>query len=171
MEAFHDAWYTFLTATKNIYESLKKGANGTTPQSRQWYGSKARERKDDPLLQYVYEARNADEHGLSSSVKRNPGSVRLGVARPGFSSALQFDGVIGGPNTNLRVTSLDGKPIAVGVTLPHVILVPVRARGNRVHHPPAIHLGKPLPSNLPVPVAELALTYLVNLVEEASKLT
>lgn len=167
MEAFHDSWYTFLTATKNIYECLKTGANTTTPQSRQWYGEKARERREDPLLQYVYEARNADEHGLASSVVRRNASVAIGVRRPGYTSSIS---VKSGPDGSLRVTSNDDKPILFETRPAHVVLVPVTARGNRIHPPPAQHLGKPIDGSEPIPVAEHALNYLEALVEEASKL-
>jgi hypothetical protein len=168
MDAFHDAWHTFLTSTKNVYDILKMGANTTTAQSRQWYGGKARERKGDPLLQYVYEARNADEHGLSSSVERKPGSFTIPANRPGFARGVRLDGQFGGGG-RLRITSLDGNPVAFEVTSPHAVLVPITARGNRVLQPPETHLGKPLTSNDPVPVAEYALAYLDALVEEASK--
>ena len=56
MESFHDAWYSF--------------------------GEKARQRIADPLLHYLYEARNDDEHGLTRNTRRVPEKLGVGVARP-----------------------------------------------------------------------------------------
>jgi hypothetical protein len=170
METFHDAWYSFLTSAKNIYSILKLGADTSSPQSRQWYGAKARERRGDPLLQYIYEARNADEHGLGRSTKEVSGSIAIGRTAPGYSSAVKVSGSLDRGGSSLQVTALDNKPVLVEATPRHIALVPVTARGPRVYPPPEIHLGKKLTSNKPIPVAELTLAYLEALIEEAASL-
>jgi len=183
---FSDTWYVMLTSSKNIYTVLEQGAKGS-PQSMQWLGAKKQIRKDDPLLQYMFEARNDDEHGLGSALALKPELHEIGVAGPGFSNTVRLDGgpfsnvVISGsatavafaggpPPPGLRVTPLDGKPIQVRRTPATTILVPVIARGNRTYDPPTYHLGQELHDKSPVAVAELNVVYLAGLLDEATGL-
>lgn len=62
-DEFTDTWYQFLVTYKNVYTALEQAAKGSA-QSRQWFGGKKNERRDDPLLQYLFQARDADEHGI-----------------------------------------------------------------------------------------------------------
>ena len=164
-EEFSDTWYTFLVATKNVYTVLEQGSK-VTPQSRQWFASVRQARKDDELLQYLFEARNDDEHGLENSTEHVPGRLAIGVAREGYSTSVRLNGTIG-PGGSLNVESLDGKPVLIEQTLPHARLVSVQARGNRTINPPLSHLGVRLRDTSPLAVATLSLTYLTALVNDA----
>lgn len=183
---FSDCWYVVLTASKNIYTVLEQGAK-ISPQSRQWFGAKKQERKDDPLLQYMFEARNDDEHGLGSAIALMPERHEIGVADEGFSNTMRMDGgpfsnvVFHGfktavtyeraaPPANLKVTSLDGKPVKIVRTPATTILKPVEARGDRVLNPPTHHLGKTISDKSPIAVAELNIAYLASLLSEAAGL-
>ena len=137
-ETFNDIWYTFLVSSKNIYTVLEQGSK-SSPQSRQWFGAVTGFRKDDELLQYLFEARNDDEHGLENSAEHVPGSLAIGVRREGFSSGVILNGTIG-PGGSLHVQSTDGKPVLIKQTLPHVRLISIAARGGRTIDPPKTHL-------------------------------
>ncbi|WP_156464972.1 hypothetical protein [Mesorhizobium sp. Root552] len=184
---FSDNWYVFLTSAKNIYTVLDQGAK-TSPQSRQWFGAKKQIRKDDPLLQYLYEARNDDEHGLGSSVSLKAEKHEIGVSLPGYSNsivlnggpfrnvrisgfgtAVVFEGV--SPPRDLKVTSLDGKPILARRTPATTVLAEIAARGDRKYSPPTSHLGKEIPDASPTGVADMAISYLEGLLKEAERLT
>jgi hypothetical protein len=167
-EVFSDTWYTFLVAEKSVYTVLEQGAK-ISPQSRQWFGKVKQIRRDDELLQYLFEARNDDEHGLESSTVHVPGSLSIGVAREGYSRSMRFSGSIGMGGA-LNIESLDGKPVLIEETLPHVRLINVMARGNRTIPPPTTHRGSPLADHSPVNVAELGFVYLAELVAEAELL-
>lgn len=167
-EVFCDTWYTFLVAAKNVYTVLEQGAK-ISPQSRQWFGNVKQIRRDDELLQYLFEARNDDEHGLENSTQHVPGSLSIGVAREGYSRSMKFSGSIGMGGA-LNIESLDGKPVLIEETLPHVRLINVLARGNRSIPPPTTHRGSLLPDYSPVNVAELGFIYLTELVAEAELL-
>lgn len=163
---FEDHWYEFLVASKNVWTVLKVGAR-VKAQSSQWFGGKEAERRRDPLLQYLYQARNDDEHGLRSSVEVVPGFLGVGKNAPGYSQAIRLDGTIG-PGGTLRVTSMDGKPILTEVAPARAYLVPVHDRDEKtVYQPPCEHLSRPLTDTSPVAVAEVGLTYLRNLVAGA----
>ena len=164
-QSFNDTWYVFLTSAKNIWTVLEQGAKSSSHSTR-WFGERAKERKSDPLLQYVYQARNDDEHGLEPVTHNIPGGLAIGVLRPGSSQAIRLDGTTG-PGGLLRVTSLDGKPVYIEQTLPHVALAAVTVRGVQ-YHPPMTHLGNELTDGMPLAVASLAVTYFHQLVAEAA---
>ena len=167
---FSDTWYTFLTAAKNVYTSLEQ-ASKDTPQCRQWFGAQKARRKSDELLQYLFQARDDEEHGVEAATELHQGSIGIGVMKPGFSSSMHIRSIAFDREGKMAMdaTSSDGKPILVEVTPPHSILKPVTGRGNIMYDPPISHLGKPLPDNKPLTVAELGLTYLSDLVEQAGK--
>lgn len=167
-QAFTDTWYTFLVAAKNVYTVLEQGAK-VSPQSQQWFGGIKQARKRDELLQYLFEARNDDEHGLEQSTEHVPGSLAIGVAKPGFSNSIMLNGILGQGGT-MNVTSLDGKPILIEQTLPHTKLIGIKARGGRTYNPPKFHNGRTLDDQSPLNVASLRLAYLTALVGDAERL-
>lgn len=183
---FSDSWYVVLTSSKNVYTVLEQGAK-SSPQSMQWFGDKKRVRRSDPLLQYMFEARNDDEHGLGSAVRLKLELHEIGVAGDGYSNSVRLDGgpfsnvVVHGcgtavafegspPPPDLKVTPLDGKPIRVRRTPANTVLIDVLARGDRTYAPPTHHLGQPLQDGSPIAVAALNIAYLERLLGEAERL-
>lgn len=164
---FTDTWYSFLTASKNIYTVLEQAAK-VTPQSRQWFGSKSKERRADELLQYLYEARNDDEHGLEPISRHEPGYLSIGVAKAGFSTSMRID--TSDPRGSINVESLDGKPILIQHKPSSFTLIEVQSRGRTVPVPTK-HKGQLLEDLSPVAVANLGLAHLSELVAGAEKLT
>lgn len=168
-EAFKDAWYLFLVAAKNVYTTLEQGSKASA-RSRQWFGGKKADRKADPLLQYLFQARDDDEHGLSDVTNLQPGHLTIGRAAPGYSNDmtihnLHVDGEgkvhIGG------ITAHDNLPVLVEQMPGRAVLSPVIGRGNNTYDPPLEHLGKPLADSAPITVGKLCLVYLEALVTEA----
>ena len=158
----------FLIAFKGVYTVLKEGAK-TSPQSRQWFGAKDRQRRSDPLLQYLYQARDDDEHGLNPVTTRVPD--RLSIGGRGPDHTLQFD--VSGPvglGWRLEATDGDGKPVPFEYTPAQALLARVHGRDkNNRYDPPAEHLGAKLAGNLPAAVGELAVAYLEAIVLEAER--
>lgn len=174
-DAFTDTWYTFLTAAKNIYTVLEQGAK-ISAQSKQWFGAKAAERRGDPLLQYLYEARNADEHGLEPVSEVTGGDLRLSF--PSTGADWNASAHVRRVSSDLSVTSFeildtnhsDSKTIDTFQTIKKARLVDIVARGNRVLAPPSTHRGIPIAERSPQAIANLALVYLEALVRDAAEL-
>ena len=174
-ETFTDTWYRFLTSAKNIYTVLEQGAK-VSAQSRQWFGAKAAERRGDTLLQYLYEARNADEHGLEPISEVTGGDLRISFPNTGcdFTAAVHVAHV----NSNFSVAPFEiisadhsgGETIDTFQTVKKARLIDVVARGNRVLAPPTTHMGIPITERSPEAIAGLALIYLDSLVSEAASL-
>ena len=182
---FSDNWYVFLVAWKNIYTILEQGVK-TKAQSRQWFGSKKQERRGDALLQYLFEARNDEEHGLDNTLNLQPEKHDIGLAGDGASRVVRIDGgpfrncisvgagraalsVEGEVPNDIRVTSLDGKPVKYRFTPQKIVLSPISARGRRTYNPPAEHLGDKIQDNSPIIVAAAAIDYMSSLLEEAER--
>ena len=165
---FSDTWYTFLTAAKNVYTCLEQASKATAP-GRQWFGGIKALRKSDELLQYLFQARDDEEHGVEAATELQPGALGIGVNKPGFSTAMHIRrlAIDQQGNVELDATSHDGKPILLEITPARSILKPVTGRGNRIYDPPTAHLGNAIPDNSPIPVAQLALIYLESLVDQA----
>ena len=45
-------------------------------------------KKSDPLLQYLFQARDDDEHGIDPITTRDPGGFVVGARKPGFSGSM-----------------------------------------------------------------------------------
>lgn len=170
-EAFEGAWYLFLSAYKTVYNVLEQGAKSSA-ESRQWFGGKKKERRNDDLLQYLFQARNDGEHGLGDVTELSPGHLRVGTLKPGYSQAIQLSLRVdaSGHISHLDTQSLDGKPVRVEQRGPHAILTPVTGRGGEKYDLPKKHLGEELESQDPADVGALGLRYLISLVEEAQRM-
>lgn len=167
-QAFAGAWYFFLIAAKNVYTCLEQGSKAS-PQSRQWFGAKKNERKSDPLLQYLFQARDDDEHGLGEVTALKPEEVRIGIGSETGSGSffIKTLNIDHGQITLEGVETYDGKPLEIIHTPAHVVLTPVTARAGIKYYPPTEHLGEKLPNSLPLTVGRTGLNYLGALVEEA----
>ena len=172
MNTFHGRWYYFLVSANNIYVTLLQGAKGNTT-SQTWFDVKKAERKTDPLMHWLHEARGDEEHaryGIGPSLKYTPGQTLVGVQQAGASRAftVNLSNVPGQPR--ITTQSHDGLPVEIG-RVPHKIeLKLVRERKGRVVNPPTHHLGASIIDVSPAGVAALAVDYLTKLVEEARTL-
>lgn len=164
---FQDAWLEFLLHANGVYAQLEQ-ASKKTPQWRQWFGAKKRERKSDELLQYVHQARHSDEHTLEQVTEIDNGEIFIGG--PGEESSKNFR-ILGSTDSVMRIESLDGNPVPVRITRPKAILRSVTGRGNTIFNPPRYHKGNKLPDNSPKEVAKYTICYIHELLREASMLT
>lgn len=168
-ESFQGYWYLFLISAKNVYTVLEQGSKDTA-QCRQWFGGIKAQRRSDPLLQYLFQARDSDEHALEQVAEQVQPSVNIFAAPTGYSRSFHIELI---RNDGFRpivegVTSFDGKPVPIGTSPGYAKLARVRGRGDVFYDPPEFHLGEKISSNLPIPVGELALAFLERLIEDAA---
>lgn len=154
-EDFLDAWYVFLTAAKNVYTVLETGAKAN-PRSRQWYGALAAERRRNYFLQYIYQARHDNEHGLEFGLKAEPVGPTFGVQECQWRGKRPIQ-------KGRNVYCLNGRPAVLEWRKANIRLTPIRDRGNVRLEPPA--------SSSPVQLAVSVLFHLVWAVEEAERLS
>ena len=127
-EEIQTRWAAFLSAADRMFNKLKEGASAS-PQSKHWYGTKAYQRRTDPMLCYLQHARNADEHTLEVVTKSQPGLIREVEPTPEEREAFERTKGNNGP------TAMTGHAV-LEITEPHVRLLDVIDRGVRYIPPP-----------------------------------
>lgn len=138
-------WSAFLSHANRVFSKLEQGAK--TSASSPWYGTIIRARKRDPLLQYIHQARDAENHGdttLSQDtvVQRATPNVRLLITAEALATGLGNSGA-----------SMD---------LPVLSLLPVKTRSG-IYMPPKRHLDQDIRPSIEI-VAEATLAYLNQIV-------
>ena len=157
-EEFEEAWYFFLVVANNVQTVLEKGAK-SSPQSRQWFGNKKKQRKNSLTLQYLFQARNDDEHGLA----RTMGMMTM-TTIPGEAMQLRMSE----RGYMMQGGSID-HPLAE--TREFGVLVPVRGRGDEWFRPPTEEeLGNPAYENIATTAAAILISHLEGMLEEAAEL-
>jgi hypothetical protein len=164
------AWIDFLVAASTIYSKLQQGAKPNAT-SRAWYDIKKTERKNDPLLRYLHQARNSEEHGIERVVARGGNPRDLPDGRP-----LKF-----GERVAKKIQIYDkdnktpmGEPMDAYLYGPSVGLVRVHDRRSNTHYdPPMQHLGQAisLDDNHIHGIGTIGLNYLKGIVAEAEAQT
>lgn len=166
-DEFEAAWAQFLVAGNAVHTILEVAARDC-PTSRQWFGQKKKIQRKDPLLCYMHQARNADEHGIEPTTTLEPGGLSIGATGAGVHiKSLTID--------ERGHLSVDATPIGDGRML--VSVSPARPRLNIVcdnrygteFEPPTFHLDEPLQNTSPLAVGSIWLNYLEGLLLEASE--
>ena len=175
------AWSDFLIFSGSLIHALDAGAQHT-PQARQWYGGLMRETRRDPLLFYMYHARNAEEHAVGSPAHYKAPAV-FGAVNPETGEAEHLDDVIsetrtdlGNGMTNIMTTfrpseRQTGWDASIGPIDGTLKLAEVSDRNKQVFAPPTEHLGKKLNRLDPLSLGQLYLDYLASVVKRAAEMT
>jgi hypothetical protein len=164
---FCESWSIFLTNSAGVYNKLVTGARPNA-KSRQWLGAKKKHRKTDPLLQYLWQSRNSDEHGLEPVSSLVPGSLSLGV-RPGQGGFHLREMVVKGGQVFINTDNPSAVDLRVRPASAKLIRV-YDDRSKQWFKPPTSHLGAPIADESPAGVAALALVYLDLMLTEAESL-
>ena len=170
-DQFQVHWLDFLVQWKGAYMKVQQAAKDT-PQEIQWFGDVNRERKADPLLRYLYEARNDGEHGIDDSARHS------GVKYTGKTFGTWFklltnedDSLLLNAEGKPTIIDQNGEVKEIEVTAPESRLVEVKEfDGKRVVPPPTSHLGQAMEPK-PHIAAALGLKWLRDLVAVATAMS
>lgn len=164
--AVEDAWSQFLTAANTIFSLLEQGSKGNQ-KSERWFENVKHVRKTDPLLSYLKQARNVDEHTIERTTYDIPGSL-LVLNKPDSPPAPVV--LNSGPDGRL-IISHDPQHHRVLHDPPSLRLSQVIDRRYRTIFPvPTAHFGSPMEPT-PRVAADLGVAYLTVLLDEASELS
>jgi len=75
---FQRAWVRLLTEFVRAHKFLQDSAKAID--QKQWAGSLSRDRKENHALNYLFHARNADEHGARPGHEASPAALSIGGA-------------------------------------------------------------------------------------------
>ena len=122
LEKLELSWSDFLTSSQRIYSKLSAGSKKNI-NSKLWMADKKQFQEKDPLLKYLLEARNTDEHYFTEVIQTN--GVHLIIGSPGKTVSPE------GPFVAREL----GDGIVVTKTDLVVKLVPVKGRENEPPQP------------------------------------
>ena len=160
--ALDEGWSNFLVASKLVFTKLGAGAKGD-PASESWFSRKLGQQKADPLLSYLYQARNAEEHGLNRSIE-HAYDIRVvdGVV-------LEVD-VAFEANGDVTFRNSHDPNEVVHFALKGTLKPVTDKRSGRNFAPPVEHLGAPLRDTSAFGIADAMIAYLERLLLEAAQL-
>ena len=150
VEAFGDAWNEYLHRLERIWSKLSANYR-RSPKWDSWQGKVVTQRRVDPLLSYLVNARGVEEHGVSEIVNTRA-TLTINEAKEGEGVYIPFLGVDDGVITVVTDPSMK-VDFSVKVQLAAVV-----NRG-RTYSVPASHIGNAIDPTDIVAVAEAGLTY------------
>lgn len=164
-DRYEEGWYLVLSELEKVWEKTKAAGTKLNTRFPPWFGEKKAERSQDPLLRFLYQARDADHHGIEQveSVKYDPPSVGYYVPGGGPQEVYIEHAIIGYDGL---VSYRGDKPLARRENPGKIKLQRVVNRGNEFD-PPNEHLGQPLRYTDPVFVAHTGIKWYEQLVREA----
>jgi hypothetical protein len=160
------AWHHFLVAFYEVYEKLKAGLK-ENEHSKAWFKELSLFRLNDELLNYLYQARNNETHGLDHSFLMD-GPLLETVTDPNATVSPERKG----KELIVRVPIKGGKFWRLKMTMStRASLIPFKdERNGKVYSVPKRHLGQKIPDMSIPDVAGLGLKYLETVVAEAQAL-
>jgi hypothetical protein len=182
-----EEWAEFLKAAGAIYFKLETGSRGCK-KSEAWFRTVKARRKEDPLLQYIHQARNSDEHGIEEITAIDTGGISISGDFPMDGGGLRWRtthnveiGPDGEPHLKVNHTILENtvgvssnpnaKPLEVKIVEAHVRLIPVRnSIFGDIFNPPSEHFDEPLLDQSPANIAGLGLLAAFKFIAEAQQL-
>jgi hypothetical protein len=142
-------WLDFMRAIERVWNKAE-GHFSRSPKWQPWRGRYVRLRKQDPLLIYLAQARNVEEHSSEPSAVAVPGGFSIGRgAKSVYIEKLRIDG-------SGRVAEYRGSH-PIEIQHPTVAPAGIDNRGVR-YEPPTSHLGNPVQAEV-IPMAELGLAF------------
>jgi hypothetical protein len=163
-DVMHAHWMQFLIAAHGAQMALERVAQATA-EGRQWWGGIKRRRKADPLLNYMFQARHAAEHGIEDLLAPGPNPR-------GLPHIPECTHILTSKHSEQGCYSMidhgDGTKSRRRVSPPDAILLPVHNdKWDQSFLPPRTHLGKPLRRLTPLRAGQLWLVEIRRLVEDA----
>jgi hypothetical protein len=152
------AWLSYLTEIDTVFEKLDRAAS--EGEAARWWEGVRHERRKDPLLRYIHQARNSARHGLVEIATQRPGHFAISGGDIDIDYLHMENGRASG-----RVYSVNPERPAHAVSRAASLqLVDVVDKYKNVHAVPREHLGAPIHFPSPQAVAALGLRYVTALV-------
>jgi hypothetical protein len=159
---FDDTWQRFLGHLERVWNKCQNHF-GRSPKWNGWKGRFEKQRRTDPLLSYLTNARGAHEHTVSDITNKKPGSIGIGAGPSGSVHIRHLQIGLGGQlrgdwDGDLAVTFIPGRVDPAAVT----------NRG-KAYEVPTSHMGAPLPDTTALTLGKHGLVYYEGLVTEAER--
>lgn len=159
LEEMNEYWTNLLNNFEKAWVKVERHCQPFRQKFEPWQGRYNRLRKDDELLRYVKQARDADNHSIQETTKIIPGSTTGNFVNPlrGYIKEITI--------INGKVVYYEGDPMIIKTkpTQPEVQMV---HNSGRDYPPPSKHLNSEVESLHPVYIAQLALQFYERYINE-----
>ncbi|MEJ3589284.1 hypothetical protein [Pseudomonas bubulae] len=161
LEAMEESWKSYLHRIERTWNRVLHHY-GKSPKWNGWQSNVLKQRKSDPLLSYLINARGCDEHTGEDIVTRTPGGIGIGTTDGGplYIESLTIN--------NGHVSFKGSSNARFDFISASVELKSIVNRG-REYHPPLEHLGKPIRSKTMIHVAELGYDFYSGFIENVER--
>jgi hypothetical protein len=160
-----DAWNEYLSAIEKTWQRAKIACNANRTHLGKWREGQDALRQKDPLLRYLIQARQTDQHTIHEHIVHVHGSTKIGFPI-GQGDAFIENLAVG----NGLVLYNGSHPLPVTQTAPRIELKTVEDRRGS-YPPPESHLGIPIRRTTnPFLVADLGLRYYQAMLDELEAL-
>lgn len=151
LREFEEHWKEYLGRLRRVWNKASDEFR-RNPKWNGWKGSYEQERKNDPLLSYLINARNADEHTIGEITEQVSGGIGI---NPATGSSLYIEKM---EINNNSISIKSPQDIRVDFIPARVKLLPVTNYG-RVCAVPTHHLGNTVNPENVIVLAELGIQY------------
>jgi hypothetical protein len=155
-------WRSYLNHIEKVWVKVERCCQHARGTFEPWQGGYRKLRREDPLLRYLKQCRDADNHSIQDLAAVEPGSWGI---NPAFGNTLHINRL---EIRNGRIAHYSGSPIKIEVMPPQPIVVRVKNHGEW-HDPPKIHLGKSVNTANPLFLARAGLDFYEGYIEAACK--
>jgi hypothetical protein len=163
---YESGWTHFVDSLEEFWSRFFDEGKTKFTDFQPWTGALNAQRKQDPLLHYLYQARHQSQHGRIALAWEEGklliapdffGTIRdLRINKEG---SFEVDAnPIGGSNAQVRIVHDSGRP-----QLPVI----ENKRYKQTFAPPTVHLSQPLADMSPIHVARLGLAFCENIFHQA----
>jgi hypothetical protein len=165
---FNRHWQDFLFRIERAWEAAERDLR-RQPGFQQWFSPYNQQRKKDPLLLFLAQARNAETHSVSPTLNKPIRFVfRDKYGHPfrlkGINSSIDKDGVV---TVNVETAAEDSLLSYEAQLLPTPPVLQKFRNYGVWYSPPKSHLGTRLASRHPVDIARLGHAFYSSFINEA----
>lgn len=146
-------WKRFLHHLDRVWNKAEAHYS-SSPKWDNWRGKYISQRRKDPLLSYLINARNVDEHSIAEIAQQLPGMFMINP--PQFGGTLKIDRLTIENGIIEEFRSSTGAKIYFEPS--QLRLLPVTNHG-RTYNPPTMHQGRPINPNDVLGAAQLGISF------------
>tara|TARA_A100000171_G_scaffold52590_1_gene71772 strand:+ start:722 stop:1237 length:516 start_codon:yes stop_codon:yes gene_type:complete len=154
-ESYEMNWKNFLSNLDRGWNKLEKLLARCNSVKKSDIDKVIQHRNTDSLLQYLKQARNANEHTIEQIVDKSPAATRI-TGGPG-GGIIYRGSVSGGKESH----SLVYDNLEIEFIPESLCVIKVTNRG-KTYPPPQGHLNKPIKTKIPHEIAQIGLDFYLN---------
>lgn len=162
LDEYEENWRNFVTNLEKVWIKAERECIEFKNKFQPWQGKFTRERRIDPLLKYVKNARDVETHSIQEIVEKQKGYTTINPLDK--NKPLEIKNLIIA-NGKMSFTE-SSQPLIVEQHSAKIMAIPFTNQGT-VYLPPEFHRGQRLQDKSnPLEIAELAIKYYENYLDE-----